>query len=246
MSESGGILVTGATGGVGREILRLACAAGRPVAGLYHRDHEGAEAARAEWGDAGGLTMLAADLTDDAALDAALATLGADFCPSAIVHLAAPPFDVKPIAKFGWAEYASQMDGILKPLVLLARRYLKPMAKRGGGRVVAALSAVSVGKPPRGFAAYATAKHALLGYMRCLASEYAEKRIAANTVAPGPLDTGMLAALPTLLTDQMREAIPGGEWIDPASVARAVFWLAVEAPPEITGVNIPIASGLTF
>jgi 3-oxoacyl-[acyl-carrier protein] reductase len=123
---------------------------------------------------------------------------------------------------------------------LLAR-----MLRRGAGRVVAALSAVVLGAPPRGFSSYTTAKYALLGYLKCLAAEYATRGIVTATVSPGAMPTGLLRDLPALLTDQMRAALPRGEWIDPAAVARAVFWLAAEAGPEVNGANLPLTGGTT-
>ena len=60
------------------------------------------------------------------------------------------------------------------------------------------------------------------------------------------MKTDMLENLPDLLTDQMRAAIPGGQWIEPDSVARAIWWLAAEAGPEVTGCNIPVTAGMTF
>ena len=56
----------------------------------------------------------------------------------------------------------------------------------------------------------------------------------------------LLDGLPELLTEQMREAIPGKQWIEPAAVARTVFWLAADSGPEITGSNIPLSRGMAF
>jgi 3-oxoacyl-[acyl-carrier protein] reductase len=82
--------------------------------------------------------------------------------------------------------------------------------------------------------------------MKCLAVEYAGRGIAVNMVSPGPMRSDMLQDLPDLLTDQMRESIPGGQWIDPNSVAKAIFWLASDAAPEVTGCNLPLTSGMVF
>jgi NAD(P)-dependent dehydrogenase (short-subunit alcohol dehydrogenase family) len=163
-----------------------------------------------------------------------------------LVHLAAPKLDFAPIQSVGWDAYERHIDGALKPVVLLTNPLLKRMARHGKARIIAALSAVVQGPPPRGFAAYSVAKYALLGYMRCLAAEYAGRGIAVNTVSPGPMNSQLLHELPALLTDQMKAAIPGQQWIDPDSVASAVYWLAADAGPELTGSNLALSAGLTF
>src|SRR5690606_19383917 len=119
-------------------------------------------------------------------------------------------------------------------------------AQRGNSRVIAVLSTVVSGTPPRGFASYTTAKYALAGYMKCLAAEYAGRGLSVHMVSPGPMETGMLADLPTLFTEQMKAAITGEQWTDVGSVAEAVWWLAAEAGPEVNGCNIPVSSGMTF
>lgn len=243
----GSMLVTGVTGAVGRSLVQLAGKADWEVVGIYHQNETQAEELRQAWPDRGAtLRLHRCDLTDAGQVEALLADWPEAYCPDVLVHLAAPKFDVQPIHRVAWEDYERQLEGVLKSLVLLVRPILKRMKRSGGGRIISALSAVVLGVPPRGFASYTTAKYALAGFMRCLAAEYAGRGITANMVSPGPMQTDLLSELPALLTDQMRTSIPGGQWIDPESVARAVFWLAAEAGPEVTGCNVPLTSGLTF
>ncbi len=238
------MMIAGATGGVGAALTRLAVEAGWSVVGLHRREGAHVEELKSSLGAAGdALRLLPCDLADAAEIDKLLAGLEESYCPDALVHLAAAPLDIQPLARIEWAEFQRQIDGTLKPVVLLTRPLLKRIAKRGSGRVIAALSAVVLGTPPRGFAAYAAAKHALAGYMKCLAAEYAERGVAANMVSPGPMKTALLRNLPALMVDQLRAANPGGRWIDPVVVARSILWLAGEAGPEITACNLPITSG---
>jgi NAD(P)-dependent dehydrogenase (short-subunit alcohol dehydrogenase family) len=240
------LMITGATGAVGRRLLDLARSAGCDVLGIYHRNQAQAEAAYREWAEvSGSLQMKACDLTDTDQVNELIARLPGTYCPDALIHLAAPKLDVRALHRFDWDEYQRQIDGVLKPVVLLTRPLLKRMVRKGSGRVISVLSAVVLGTPPRGFTSYTVAKYALAGYMKCLATEYAGRGITANTVSPGPMNTDMLRDLPVLLTDQMRKAIPGGNWIDPDSVARAVFWLAMQAGSELTGCNLSLTSGMS-
>jgi 3-oxoacyl-[acyl-carrier protein] reductase len=238
------MMVTGASGGVGRELLLLARLAGWGVVGIYHRNHEQAEAIKEQWGDSSAsLRMVACDLTKPNEVAQLIDTLPKSYCPDALVHLAAPSITARPLRSIEWQDCQQQLDGMLKPIVMLTPTFIRRMAHRGSGRIISALSAVVLGRPPRGFASYVVAKYAVMGYMNCVAAEYAERGIAVNTVSPGAMNTGLLKDLPALLTEQMRAASPGGKWIEPSSVARAIFWLAAEAPPELTGCNLPLTSG---
>ena len=241
------MLVTGATGAVGSALIEMARAGGWDVVGLYYRNEDKAERLRATWSDvSSSLEMRSCDLGDPERVQALIDDFSEDYCPDALVHLAAPKIQLAPIQRMPWEEYQRELDLIVKPLVMLARPLLKRMARRGTGRIISVLSAVVLGSPPRGFATYTTAKHALAGYMKCLSAEYAGRGITANMVSPASMQTPLLENLPALLTDQMRAAIPGGQWIDPRAVASIVFWLAAEAGPEVTGCNIPVTFGMTF
>jgi 3-oxoacyl-[acyl-carrier protein] reductase len=241
------ILVAGASGAVGSALLGIARTAGWNAIGVYRTNAERAAELTREWeGGPGSLSLHRADLTQPAEVDALLRTIPDDECPDAIVHLAAPRIAAGALHRTSWDAYEQQIDGILKPVILLTQPLLARMLKRGHGRIIGVLSAAVMGPPPRGFSTYTTAKYALAGYLRCLAVEYAGRGISSNMVSPGPMETGLLSDLPALLTDQMRNAIPGGSWIDPVSVASAIFWLADAAGPEVSGCNLPVATGMVF
>jgi 3-oxoacyl-[acyl-carrier protein] reductase len=235
------MLLTGATGGVGRDIVSLANMASWNVVGIYHRNEAQAEAIESTWnGDRSSLRMMACDLTNENDVNRLLGQLPPDFCPDALVHLAAHPLDVRPLLRVRWDDCQQQLDGSLKPVVLLTPPLVKRMVRRGSGRVVAALSAVVQGTPPRGFSSYTLTKYALFGYLKCLAAECAERGISVNSVSPGPMNTDMLRNLPTLLTEQIRSSSPSGKWIETKSVAETIFWLASDAPSELTGCNLTL------
>jgi NAD(P)-dependent dehydrogenase (short-subunit alcohol dehydrogenase family) len=185
--------------------------------------------------------MHACDLTESGEVEALLNRLPQGYCPDALVHLASPPLEVQALHRTHWEEYRRQLDGGVKALILLAQPLLGRMLRRGGGRLIVALSTVVLGSPPRGFASYTVAKYALAGFVKCMAAEYGERGISVNTVSPGPMNTDLLKNLPSLLTEQMRESM-GGQWIDPLAVARVIFWLAAEAAPEVTGCNVPMTA----
>jgi 3-oxoacyl-[acyl-carrier protein] reductase len=241
------MLITGVTGAVGRALAARACSAGWHTIGIFRQAHSAAtELQRNIATEPGKLDVEQCDLTDADSVAQLLGRLSSDYAPDALIHLAAAKLDFSPIQSLGWNDYQRHIDGTLKSLIFLTNPLLKRMARRGNARIIAVLSAVVQGVPPRGFAAYSVAKYALLGYMRCLAAEYAGRGITVNTVSPGPMNSELLNELPALLTDQMKAAIPGQQWIDPDSVARAIYWLAADAGPELTGSNLSLSAGLNF
>jgi 3-oxoacyl-[acyl-carrier protein] reductase len=243
------VLISGVTGGVGRELARLARRAGWNVVGIYRRN--AAEAGRLTRELATGpgwLQLEACDLTDAGTVQQLVAGLRDDCRPDALVHLAAPRLDVRPLHQLAWDDYERQIVGGVKPAVVLTQALLRRMTRGGGGRVVFALSSVLHGSAPRGFAAYMMAKAALAAYAQCLTAEYNTARgLIINTVSPGPMRTDLLSDLPSLLVDQIVKAAPNGKWIPTLSVAHTIFWLISEAPPEISGCDVPLsASALTM
>ncbi len=241
------ILISGAAGGVGKALTRIAGEAGWRVVGVCRRDDDRIASLYDAWlGTRDRLAVHVCDLAVATQVETLLDALGEEFCPDVIVHLAAGVLDIQPIHRVEWAEYQRHIDGTIKPVVQLTQPLLKRMSKSGHGQVIAVLSSVVMGAPPRGFAAYTTAKYALAGYMKSLAVEYAGRGITANTVSPGTMNTGLLRQLPSLMLDQMREALPGAAWIDPAVVAKAILWFASQEGQEMTGCNLPITAGATM
>jgi 3-oxoacyl-[acyl-carrier protein] reductase len=99
-----------------------------------------------------------------------------------------------------------------------------------------------VGAP--GQANYAASKAGLIGLTRSIAREYGGRGITANVVAPGPIDTDMLAALPDDARAAMAAQVPVGRIGSVDEVAAAVTFLASEAAAYVTGAVLPVDGGL--
>jgi NAD(P)-dependent dehydrogenase (short-subunit alcohol dehydrogenase family) len=112
----------------------------------------------------------------------------------------------------------------------------------GGGAVVnmsstAGLSAFSGGS------AYVTAKHAILGLTKGAALDYAAAGVRVNAVAPGPIETERLQALPESVKEQRRAAVPMRRVGLPEEVATVVTWLCSEDARFVTGATILVDGG---
>ena len=113
---------------------------------------------------------------------------------------------------------------------------------RDGGRIVNVASIAGIVSFP-GQANYAAAKAGVIALTRVTAKELAKRGITVNAVAPGVIDTPMLASLrPEVLADYVKQ-IPAGRLGKPEDVANAVLFFACEESNYVSGQVLPITGG---
>lgn len=116
------------------------------------------------------------------------------------------------------------------------------------GRFVAVASAGGLVGLPQ-LAAYAAAKHAVVGLVRSLAAELGPHGVTANAVAPGSTPTAMLDASAAVYELEHPEELAVhhalGRLVDPAEVAAAIGWLCSPASSGVTGAVLPVDAGMT-
>lgn len=128
-------------------------------------------------------------------------------------------------------------------VIRCARRASRGMIRLKRGRMIFISSVVGLYGSP-GQVNYAASKAGLVGAARSIARELGGRRITANVVAPGFVQTAMTEQLPQERQDLYRAAIPAGRFGTTAEVAAAVRFLASSEAGYINGAVLPVDGGL--
>jgi len=140
-------------------------------------------------------------------------------------------------------EWDSVLDTDLKSAYRLSKLVLRPMMKARYGRIINIASVVgSMGNA--GQVNYCAAKAGLIGFTKALAREVGSRGITVNCVAPGFIDTDMIAPY-AAYRENMEKQIPAGRFAKPEEIAGLAAFLMSEPAAYITGTVLPIDGGLT-
>ncbi len=131
----------------------------------------------------------------------------------------------------------------LKGTFLCSKEAVKIMAKQRSGKIISISSVVAfMGNP--GQVNYSSSKAGIIGLTKTIAKEYASRGIRANAIAPGFIQTAMTDILSDDVKDEMKNAIPLGQFGTPEDVANAVIFLASKESDYITGQVIHLNGGM--
>jgi 3-oxoacyl-[acyl-carrier protein] reductase len=239
MSAKQVALVTGASRGIGRAIAATLAQQGFTVIGASTTEAGAAAITEVLPGVQG----LALDVTDAAAVDAALqAVVGQHGGLQVLVNNAGITRDQLAM-RMKDDDWDAVIDTNLKAVFRLSRGVLRTMMKQRYGRIVNITSVVGASGNP-GQANYAAAKAGVAGMTRALARELGSRNITVNCVAPGFIATDMTGQLPEAQKAALLAQIPLGRLGSPEEVAHTVAFLCSPLAGYITGTELHVNGGM--
>jgi 3-oxoacyl-[acyl-carrier protein] reductase len=227
------VLVTGGSRGIGLACARAFVADGHRVAVTFSATPV----------DEPGVLAVKCDVTDADQVDAAVTAVEEQLGPVEVLVANAGITRDGLLVRMSEADFADVVDTNLTATWRLAKRVVPKMMKARWGRIVVMSSVGAyIGAP--GQANYAASKAGLIGLARSIAREYGPRGITANVVAPGPIDTDMLATMPEDRRAALGAQVPVGRIGTPDEVAAVVTFLASDAAAFVTGAVVPVDGGI--
>jgi NAD(P)-dependent dehydrogenase (short-subunit alcohol dehydrogenase family) len=207
----------------------------------------------------GEISVATADVRDQSNLDEAFQSAVSAYGPVTTVVANAGYGLTRSFWELDEDEWADSLDVTLSGAWRTAKAASRHLADgEGVDASIVFVGSTAGERASRGFASYVAAKHGLVGLMRSVALELAPRRIRANAVLLGTVDTpgtrtpqqrqrvtGSADATPAeyqRAIDRMH-ALPFGAPMDPLVVADVMVWLASPAARYITGSTIPVDAG---
>jgi len=234
-------LVTGGTRGIGAAITKRLVSRGVKVAAVYNRDAETAGQFAKQFMD-GQVSIYQGNIGSNKDCETLVEeVLKRHERVDILVNNAGVTNDmtVRRMTPHAW-DHVVHVN--LSGAFYMARAILEHMLQRGSGRIIN-ISSIIGESGNVGQANYAAAKSGLFGLTMSLAKETASKGITVNDVAPGYIETDMVAAVPEEILKKIVAKIPVGRLGQPEEVARVVEFLADPDAGFITGQIFSVNGG---
>ena len=241
-------LVTGGNGGIGKGIaLGLARAGASVAVAARNRDKTAAAVAEIEATGASGMGI-SCDVTDSAAVDAAIASCVEQFGGLDIVVNNSDVNVRKLPQDLSLEEWKGVIDVNLTGVFLVSQAAYPELVKRGGGKVINIGSMMSIFAHET-LAPYGASKGGVVQLTKACAAAWAKDNIQVNAILPGWISTEMTEPLRTDMPERYRtitERTPVKRWGTPDELAGTAVFLAAAASDFVTGTAIAVDGGYSI
>jgi acetoacetyl-CoA reductase len=231
-------IVTGGTRGIGEAISIALRDMGLKVAANYCGDDAKAQA----FTEKTGIATYKWDVCDHEACLANVEKIEHDLGPVDVVVNNAGITRDGTLLKQTYEQWKAVIDTNLGGCFNMAKAAFPGMRARGWGRIVN-IGSINGQAGQYGQVNYAAAKSGIHGFTKALAQEGAKFGVTVNAIAPGYIDTDMVAAVPEDVLDKIVAKIPVGRLGHASEIARGVAFLVAEEGGFITGSTLSINGG---
>jgi 3-oxoacyl-[acyl-carrier protein] reductase len=228
-------VVTGGSRGIGRAISLELASAGVRIVLTCQRDLERAEATVEEIRRGGGEALaLAADVLKPEEIKAVADRVATDFGGADILVNNAGVIKDSLFAFMKEEDWDYVLDVDLKGAFRVTRALIRGMLHKSWGRIINIVSVSGI-SGHAGQANYSAAKGGLIAFTKALAIELAPRGITVNAVAPGLVETEIIAHLKEDARKEFLQRIPMARFGKPEEIAAVVGFLASDAASYVTG-----------
>lgn len=231
-------IVTGGTRGIGEAISIALKDMGIKVAANYAGDDAKAKA----FSDRTGIPSYKWDVSDYEAVHHGVERVEAEIGPVDIIVNNAGITRDSTILKQSYEQWKQVIDTNLGGCFNMAKATFPGMRARGWGRIVN-IGSINGQAGQYGQVNYAAAKSGIHGFTKALAQEGAKFGVTVNAIAPGYIDTDMVAAVPEDVLEKIVAKIPVGRLGHASEIARGVAFLVAEEGGFVTGSTLSINGG---
>ena len=235
------VLVTGGSRGIGAAISLRLKREGYFVIASYNSNHHKAE----DFSKTHGIPTYSFNVANARDCEKNIAKIIADHGNiDALIHNAGITKDGF-FHKMPLENWVDVMETNLMSCFYVTKPLIEHMRNRNYGRLIY-LSSVNAIKGQAGQTNYTAAKAGIIGFVRSLALENANKGITVNAVAPGYTDTDMVGAIGESILSKIIEMIPSKRLGRPEEIAETINFLMSDGASYITGTTININGGMVF
>lgn len=238
-------LVTGGSRGIGAAVARALGAAGFNVGISYLSNRNAADEVTQSLSLSGvAANAYQADFDHEGSATALSQRLQRDFGRlDVVVHCATQQLGSLGTLEATLAKYRALHRVHVESAIELAQAAAPGMIERRFGRFVFIGTSALFGAPPPKKCAYLTAKQALSGFMRSLATELGPYQITSNMISPGMTVTDLTADIPQRIKEAEARRIAVRRLAVPGDIAAAAVFFASDSASYVNGQNLPLTGG---
>jgi len=243
--KKGGVIITGASKGIGAATALKLAKKGYGVVVNYHNNKNDAQKVVEEIIDLGGRAFcIQADITKKTSVEKMVSAALTRFSViSGVVNNASAPIDYLSFLEINWEDFQEHLDIQIQGPLNLCKALIPHFIENKKGSIVNIASIYADNVPPIKMMHYSLAKAALISFTKSMAVEMGPNGIRVNCVSPGMTATDMIADIPEKSKMVTKMMTPMRRLAQPSDVASSIAFLMDDESSFITGETLRVCGG---